>query len=757
MQAIFLHYYGEAPEKAGSALNKLLLRANILAADFVSARRRIAALPEEEAHIGAAWEASIAFLTGDNDTALAGFRDALKRLRKAAGKRKVALEAEAGLFHMLALLRAGDSALHSELRGLIDAATQEVTLFHHAHRAIEALLDLSEGRHEKARETVKRLLEQSQGASLGAAIVALASMFADTALAREFVRQHESRYNRLVQSMPILARIYAEILVKTARDAESWRERAAAAGGKDLIAFGEIIAFKQPWERAFETLTAFLAPAQAKRPVEKAPAKAKRLAWFVDLTNGEVTVVEQSPKGAGWTSGRPIALKRLHQRDAKLDYLTERDQRMCRCVRKEQGWYGEGNFYFDEYATLPALAGHPNVYNCAKPSERIELIAYPVELVVKETAKGYNFNLSHRAVEPKVFLEAETPTRWRVVELSKKLLELQATLSEQGLTVPHDMRDRVAGLLSEANPTVPIRSELADIDVPAVPGDATPVMQLQRHGDGLKVRLGMRPFGADGPFYLAGQGGSSVLVTANGQRQRVNRDLDAETAALQALLKACPALLSWGLNGNECGIEALEDVLEFLEQAQSYKGPVNFEWPEGEALKVNRTVGAQGLSIKLKQQRDWFEVSGKIEVDEDLVIDMKEVLSRLDKAHGRFVPLDGGRFVALTTDLLKQLRRWRACRRKPPGGASFMAWPPLRLTISWRARARCRPISTGASCRRASARRARTRRKCPPRYRPSCATIRPRASHGCRGSPICKWEPALPTTWVSARRCKPSR
>ena len=74
---------------------------------------------------------------------------------------------------------------------------------------------------------------------------------------------------------------------------------------------------------------------------------------------------------------------------------------------------------------------------------------------MKETAAGYNFNLSHRASEPKVFLEMETPTRWRVVELSPKLLQLQATLGDHGLTVPRDMRERVASLLSEANPTVP--------------------------------------------------------------------------------------------------------------------------------------------------------------------------------------------------------------------------------------------------------------------------------------------------------------
>ncbi len=666
--AIFEHYANRMPGEVGAGFNKLLLRADILSANFSRARQRIAVLPESEAHFAAAHEASIAFLTGDNAAALEGFRTALKLLRKSRGKRKVALDAEAGLFHMLALLRANDPDLHTELRGLIDAATVDVTPFFLAHRAIAALLELIEGRHGKAVEMIKHLVEQPSSCPAANTIITLAALFIDASLIRERGAYHDAEYTRLAQSMPLLACIRAEILARTCRDGTVWRERAEALGSKGLIAFTEIISFKQPWERAFDTLSAFLKPGEAKHPAAKAPAKNKRLAWLVGLTYGDVSVVEQSTKGNGWTGGRPVALKRLHQRDAKLDYLTEHDQRMCRCVRKENGWYGNESYYFDEYATLPALAGHPNVYNAANPGERIELITYPVELVVTETAGGYNFNLSHRANEPKVFLEMETPTRWRVVELSKKLRELQATLGEQGLTVPRGMRERVAALLGEANPTVPIRSELADIDVPATPGDATPVMQLQRRGEGLKIRLGVRPFGAGGPFYLAGQGGSSVLVTAGGQRQRVNRELDGEKAAMETLIHACPAMLSWGINGNECEIESLEDVLEFLEQVQAYAGPVSFEWPEGEALKVSRTVNAQKLSIKLLQKRDWFEISGKIQVDEDLIVDMKEVLARLDHAHGRFVPLDGGRFVALTADLQRQLRRLEGVSEETAGG-----------------------------------------------------------------------------------------
>ena len=95
---------------------------------------------------------------------------------------------------------------------------------------------------------------------------------------------------------------------------------------------------------------------------------------------------------------------------------------------------------------------------------------------------------------------------------------------------------------------------------------------------------------------------------------------------------------------------------------------VTFEWPEGQALTVSRPVSAQKLSIKLQKKQDWFEVSGKIQVDQGLVVDMRELLARLDKAPGRFIPLDGGRFVALTQDLQRQLRRFEGVSEETAGG-----------------------------------------------------------------------------------------
>ena len=61
-------------------------------------------------------------------------------------------------------------------------------------------------------------------------------------------------------------------------------------------------------------------------------------------------------------------------------------------------------------------------------------------------------------------------------------------------------------------------------------------------GEGLKLTLVVRPFGAEGPAYVAGLGGRSVLARIGGQQQRANRDLSCEMAARHSLVEACPTL-----------------------------------------------------------------------------------------------------------------------------------------------------------------------------------------------------------------------
>jgi superfamily II DNA or RNA helicase len=639
------------------------LAAQLLRYDLLAERLealRDAAQTAIEADARQSLEGAVAFLEGRNDAALLHYREALKLRRKRLGKRKLFLEQEHRVLFLLALLGANDAALHAEIQAGLDAAFSESEM---AARdggllAMQAVLWLVQGLEPKARELLASLRNTKLTAPLAVACVSLAEHAVDRAISREKRDDHAIRFTLLRDVLPLIARIHAEILAEVAAQPEQYRVWLAGNAG---LAFTRLIRTLQPWERALESLGAFLNGAEAG-DAAKAQRKAKRLVWFLDPDRRDVTVAEQSAKGRdGWTDGRAVAMKRLHEQDPRLDYLTPQDRAALRTIRKETAsWYGEESFWFDVSRTIPALVGHPAVFHAGRRSQQLELVAYPVELLVTEERGGYRVALSHGGTEPAVFLEAETPGRYRVIEFSQKLLAVQEILGAEGLHVPADARDRIVAMISRNNPALPIRAEIAEMEQPGIEGQSAPVVQLVPYEAGLKLTLLVRPFGADGPAYVAGLGGRSVLATVGGQQVRANRDLPRELAERTALAEACPTLRDrGGADAHELIVEDLEGSLDLLLELQAYTGPIAVEWPEGRTMRVS-TVTPGKMKLRVGQDRDWFSVDGSVALDEDQVLEMRFLLDRLDKVQGRFVPLGDGRFVALTRQLQTQLQRLSA-------------------------------------------------------------------------------------------------
>ena len=327
---------------------------------------------------------------------------------------------------------------------------------------------------------------------------------------------------------------------------------------------------------------------------------------------------------------------------------------------------------------MPALVGHAAVFDARRRHQPIELVAYPVELIVSEQKGGYRIALSHSADRQRVFLEAEAPNRYRVIEVTDRLLAAQEILGAHGLSVPKDARERIIALVQRANPSLPVRAEIADVEAAAQDGIVTPVVQLLPQGDpardgGLKVMLLVRPFGAEGPAYVAGLGGRSVLAPLGGQQVRARRDLAAELAARTALVEACPTLAAAGAaQAHEVVVDGLERCLDLLLELQARGDDVVLEWPEGRKLAVG-AVSAHQVRLKVRQVRDWFAVEGSVAVSEDEVLEMRFLLDRLDRAQGRFVPLDDGRFVALTHRLQTQLRQFAVASEADKAGQRVRA------------------------------------------------------------------------------------
>ena len=635
-------------------LDRALLRLDILAERFDAAALRIERLRPEDPLAATMAEASAAFLAGRDQAAVELFRSALKLHRKQIHKRKTSLPDEAGLFHILALFAGGGATALDEIEALLDALEGREEATRAAVPALASLADLVAGRDAKAKAHFA--VGQKAANPLAAAIIAMALGVVDGTLAAKRESHSAAAIQRWGAELTVPARVLAEVHARFSADAIGWTNQLIRLRAGTVRKFLDIVPIRAPWERSLDRLAGLVGPASAGDTRPEPVARAKRLAFFLDPATREITAHEQSAKSGTWTLGRAIALKRLQQHDAKLDYLTAADLPVIATLREEKSYYyGAASVFFDPYHGPLALIGHPLVFDARTPERRVELVRYPVELVARETASGIHVALSHFSDEPAVFIDEETPARWRIVELSEKLVALGEVLTSDGIAVPADGRDRIIQLIRTENPLLPIRSELTGVEGSAVPGDPTPILQVAPTEDGLTIGAVVRPAGAEGPVCQPGTGARSVLTTEAGQHRRVNRDLAVERESLDTVIGACPALGEWQVGDHGWRIEGFEAGLDVLQELHSCSAPLRIEWPEGAPIRTTRNIGAKSVSLTIAPARDWFEISGKVEIDEGAVLDMTEVLERLGQARGRFVPLADGRFLALTEDLKRRL------------------------------------------------------------------------------------------------------
>ncbi len=652
---------------AAPLLDRALMRLDLLGERPEAARVRAARLRAHDLAAALACEAAISFLVAPAADSLPLFREALKQRRKVIGRRKTALPDEFGLYHLLALLVGGEITANSAISDV-----QEILANARATTgwALCGLIELVAGRDDVAKSWVDRLIDlpkahRATEGPLDTALITLAIAVIDTAKTRLLEAEDRLAVMRWDGQAPLAARVLSQVHARVSPNPTPWRKALDAFGPGFERQFMEIVPIRPAWERTLDKLQMFLAPPESVK-IEPT-AKSRRLIFWFDAVTGSITPVEQMSKRDGWTGGRTISLQRLYKRDPKLDYFTPEDLKVLNAIRHHRDYYDD-TYEFDDVRGPLALVGHPRVFDAAEPSRQLEVIAYPAELVVREDGERLKISLSHTADAPKAFVEMETPTRWRVVEVTQALVELGGILGPNGLEAPKDARERVIALVKTNNPRLPVRSELAGVANEVATGDTRPVLQIAPEDGAFVIRAFVRPLGETGSTYIPGLGAASVLAPMGDIHVRINRDLKAEQAALEAIAAACPALEAWRESDHGWRIESLDAALEALQQLHEVEQSVRLEWPKGAAVKPTRNVGARAVSLSIAAGRDWFDVKGQIRVDEDLVLDMADLLARLGAARGRFVALDDGRYLALTDDLKRRLDAFAAVTETAKGG-----------------------------------------------------------------------------------------
>ena len=620
----------------------------------------------------------IAFLQGDDATAIARYETGLTLLKKISGKRKIFYTDFSGYFFILALIRSARPERLEQAREYLDIVSgRKGVPFSVVYWLLGQLVTFLRGE-----QAVVKQLEVSPAFRTSDPLLQLLYPLVLYWIGSERAADHATD----LAGLHLKAKragfdwLSAEALLLHGTLLDKAPEQPSFFAEQGVVSMVPLIRRRSSWENALEALIGM------GKPEEKAaaPKKGSRLVWELFHSTDFVTIqpLEQKLSAAGvWSKGRNVALKRLKYESDRLDFLTPQDRDVCLAIVHERyGYYGGENYYFDPDRALPALAGHPLLFHNAADNERLELVRGEPELQVSRKGSEVLLSIAPELPEKRqTLILRESATRWKVVEITPEHRRIAALLGATGLKVPVEAEERVKAAIAALATRLTVHSDIGgDLPLESVPADGRIVVQLRPHGDGLSVELLVRPFGETGPAFHPDHGGETVVAELGGKRLQTRRDLAAEAAALHRVVQALPTL-EFAEGDGEWRLDDPEECLELLVELKELEGEAVVFWPEGERLRVSRSVSSSRLSLSIKQAREWFAVSGELAVDDNLVLDMRKLVELAGASRGRFLPLEDGTYVALTREFRRRLDELRAFSEEQGKGVRFhpLAAPAL--------------------------------------------------------------------------------
>ncbi len=594
----------------------------------------------------------LAFLQGKNDKAILHFENDLKKLKKIQGQRNVFFTGPEGLFFILALIKAGDYSFYPRIKSLVTniSVIQPHNLFLPAYAV---LADVVSHQESLADPHYYSCWSNSPKDSLTVLIQGLAHFWVNSHLTLEQQEELSSSFQKARQNgYFFLAMEYAELLRRSGRGepfrkfADDFRRR------NNIISIFPALKQEERWQRALKALNALIAPQQKNHPSQS------RLAWMIRSEHGFITITpkEQKLTAKGfWSKGRPVALQRLHSAQ-KLDFLTAQDRKIRRSLKKTRSFHSI-SYDFNMTEALPALIGHPHLFLADVPTVPVEFIKGEPELRVRQNNNQLHLEFFPDILADKVMAIRETPTRFRIIEISAEHRRIASIMGEEGLLVPLAAKEQVMQSLGNLSTCITIHSAIGDVakDVKKVTANSKIIIHLLPVGTGFRLTMLVKPFVDGGPYLNPGKGSENIIAEIDGHRLQARRSLELEIQNCQKIESKCSILANLENTDWEWEIQKVEECLQLLQELREIKDEITVEWPEGEKLKLKQQVSFEHCHLQIRKKNNWFELQGELRLDDDKVLDMRRLLSLVRNSSGKFVPLEDGQYIALSREFRKQL------------------------------------------------------------------------------------------------------
>jgi SNF2 family DNA or RNA helicase len=640
-------------------LNQYLLQGNISAAEALIETH-------QEAFLATGARGTIAFLKGEYSQADKYFNEDIQKLVAISGKETVAFFGLPGLFYILSSIRKKDrTSLHSIARQISVALTLfEKSEESKAYTFLAAVVDNQI--NQRIVEDEVRLSDDKPPNSITVLFGGLAQFWLNASLEPEIEAEVRSFYLRSRRSSyDFFTLALGDILSRISPDKSTYiKEIKAISAVSGLSPFIDILEPEEPWKRGLQALINVSTNAMKDFPVQDI-----RLAWLIAFDSGDLIVRPREQKRSAdgsWSKGRPVSLARLHL-TSKLPYLTLQDRKICLAIQKDDSGDSQPLYTFNNEKLLPALVGHPLLYLNYSPITPVEFVSGEPELLVEEREDYLHIRFSLPVSDEDVALLQETPTRFKVININDDHRRIAQITGKDGLTVPIDASEQVLTAIGNISSFMTVHSAIAadtslpsTQDISVIKADSTVYMHMLPYGSGFRLEMFVKPFKEGNHYLKPGQGVENIMAEVSGKRLQTKRDLADEEQRAREIEELCPILdLAIDLeqeNDREWHLQDPDDCLQALLELQEIKDRVIIEWPEGEKLTVTHKASLKNLNLKIRTNRqNWFSMSGNLVIDQERVIDLKDLLARINQSSGRFIQVGEGQFIALTQEFKKRL------------------------------------------------------------------------------------------------------
>ncbi len=621
----------------------------------------------EEAFSGTGALGTILFLQGELDTAIDAFNKDIEVLKSFSSDDNVAFFGLTGIFHIFALLQYSES---NDYDGIADRISIAITNFSNTIEVeaynLLAIVISSQRTKNGAQESLNLKNDQVHH-SLTLLTAGLCQYWLNSSLQSELEKLLKQQLKQARKNgYNLIALGFAEILEKISHDKAEFRDLLGDIRQEtDIISLVSILEPEEPWKRSLQALiNATVEHGDGVRQQDT------RLTWMVDYKKGKMSVHPREQKltpSGEWSKGKPLSLARLYDSE-KLPYLTMQDRKLCRAiVRTHNPETHSTSFSFNMEKLLSNMVNHPLLFVAKSPSTPVEFISGEPELLVEELGDQLHIRFAQSITNGNISVFQETPTRFKIIKIEENHRRIAQITGRDGLIVPKEASEHVLTAIGNISSFMTVHSAIAvdqnsrnKANITFVESDPTIYMHLLPYGEGFRLEMFVKPFAEGGHYLKPGQGVENFMAEVNGKRLQTKRNLALEEERARDVEELCPILdLAIDMeqeNDREWHLHDPDDCLQALMELQAIQDQVVVEWPEGEKLSVTHQASFKNMNLKIRTNRqNWFSMSGQLTLDQDTVIELKDLLAKLKQSSGRFIQLEDGQFLALSQEFRKRL------------------------------------------------------------------------------------------------------